>query len=80
MTPLARPASAAIQILRLPRKLPRIHQISRQELYNLIWSTPITALAERFGLPSIGYTRPTPRVPPRLHNSSSRSGSTASAV
>src|SRR5258708_18900035 len=40
-----------------PRKLPRVHQISRKELYNLIWSTPITALAERFGISDRGLAK-----------------------
>jgi Phage integrase family len=40
-----------------PRKLPRVHQISRKELYNLIWPTPITALAERFGISDKGLTK-----------------------
>jgi integrase len=40
-----------------PRKLPRVHRISRQELYNLIWSKPITALAERFGISDRGLAK-----------------------
>jgi hypothetical protein len=40
-----------------PRKLPRVHRISRQELYNLIWFKPITALAERFGISDRGLAK-----------------------
>jgi integrase len=42
---------------RQPRRLPRVHRISRQELYNLIWSKPITALAERFGISDRGLAK-----------------------
>jgi len=39
------------------KKQPRIQRISRPELYNLIWSEPITALAKKFGLSDRGLTK-----------------------
>src|SRR5258707_12558453 len=63
-----------------PRKLPRVHQISRQELYNLIWSKPITALAERFGISDRGLAKVCGRsgipAPPRGHCAQIAAGGT----
>ena len=39
------------------RKRPRVHRISRKDLYRLIWSEPITALAERFGISDVGLAK-----------------------
>jgi integrase len=52
-----------------PRKPPRVRRISRQELYDLVWSDPITALADRFGISDVGLAKVCRRsdipVPPR---------------
>jgi Phage integrase family len=37
--------------------LPRVHRISRKDLYELIWSEPTTTLARRFGLSDVGLTK-----------------------
>src|ERR1700722_9211760 len=34
------------------RKRPRVHRISRKDLYRLIWSEPITAPAHEFNAPT----------------------------
>jgi hypothetical protein len=39
------------------RRRPRVHRISRKDLYRLIWSEPITALAERFGISDVGLAK-----------------------
>src|SRR6266481_6761638 len=36
---------------------PRVHRISRQELYILFWSKLITPLAERFGISDTGLAK-----------------------
>jgi integrase len=52
-----------------PRKPPRVRRISRQELYDLVWSDPITTLADRFGISDVGLSKVCRRsdipVPPR---------------
>jgi hypothetical protein len=40
-----------------PRKLPRIHRISRNDLYDLIWAEPMSKLAERFGISDVGLAK-----------------------
>jgi integrase len=40
-----------------PKKPPRIQRISRQDLYELIWSAPMTSLAERFGISDVGLAK-----------------------
>jgi hypothetical protein len=37
--------------------LPRVHRISRRDLYELIWSEPTTALARRFGISDVGLAK-----------------------
>ena len=39
------------------RRQPRIQRISRRELYDLVWSEPITCVAKRFGLSDRGLTK-----------------------
>jgi len=36
---------------------PRLHRISREDLYELIWSEPTTTLAARFGLSDVGLAK-----------------------
>jgi integrase len=36
---------------------PRIQRMSRRELYDLVWSEPMTALAKRFGISDRGLTK-----------------------
>jgi hypothetical protein len=36
---------------------PRLHRISRKDLYDLIWSEPITTLAQRFGISDVGLAK-----------------------
>jgi hypothetical protein len=40
-----------------PSRLPRVHRISRKELYELIWSEPITTLARQFGISDVGLAK-----------------------
>lgn len=40
-----------------PKNLPRIQRISRKDLYELIWSEPMTSLSERFGISDVGLAR-----------------------
>lgn len=40
-----------------PRKLSRIHRISRKDLYDLIWAEPMSKLAERFGISDVGLAK-----------------------
>jgi integrase len=48
---------------------PQVHRISRKDLYELIWSEPITTLAQRFGISDVGLAkvcrRSGIRAPPR---------------
>jgi hypothetical protein len=37
--------------------LPRVHRISRKDLYELIWSEPTTTLAQRFGISDVGLAK-----------------------
>jgi len=37
--------------------LPRVHRISRKDLYELIWSEPMTTLAQRFGISDVGLAK-----------------------
>jgi|HubBroStandDraft_1064217.scaffolds.fasta_scaffold01793_15 integrase len=37
--------------------LPRVHRISRRDLYELIWSEPTTSLARRFGISDVGLAK-----------------------
>ncbi|HUZ31872.1 MAG TPA: site-specific integrase [Xanthobacteraceae bacterium] len=39
------------------KKLPRVRRIARKDLYKLIWSEPITSLAERFGISDVGLAK-----------------------
>jgi hypothetical protein len=39
------------------RRKPRIQRISRRELYDLVWSESITAVAKRFGISDRGLTK-----------------------
>jgi integrase len=39
------------------KKLPRVQRISRKDLYALIWSEPMTSLAERFGISDVGLAK-----------------------
>jgi hypothetical protein len=52
-------------------KQPRVQTISRQELYDLVWSESITALTKRFGLSDRGLTKVCRRsdvpAPPRRY-------------
>jgi integrase len=54
-----------------PNRLPRVHRIFRKDLYELIWSEPTTALAQRFGISDVGLTKICRRSdipsPPRGH-------------
>jgi len=63
-----------------PRKPPRVRRIPRQELYNLVWSEPITTLADRFGISDVGLAKVCRRsdipVPPRGFWAMVASGST----
>jgi integrase len=36
---------------------PRVHRISRKDLYELIWSEPTTTLAQRFGISDVGLAK-----------------------
>lgn len=36
---------------------PRVHRISRKDLYELIWSEPTTTLARRFGISDVGLAK-----------------------
>ena len=51
------------------QKPPKVRRIARRELYNLIWSEPITTLAKRFGISDRGLTKVCQRsdipAPPR---------------
>jgi hypothetical protein len=38
-------------------RLPRVHRISRRDLYELVWSEPTTTLAERFGISDVGLAK-----------------------
>jgi hypothetical protein len=38
-------------------RLPRVHRISRKDLYELIWSEPTTTLAQRFGISDVGLAK-----------------------
>jgi hypothetical protein len=38
-------------------RLSRVHRISRKDLYELIWSEPITVLARRFGILDVGLAK-----------------------
>lgn len=45
-----------------------VHSLSRQELYELVWSTPMSRLAPQFGLSDVGLAKvckkyATPRPP-----------------
>ena len=36
---------------------PRVHRISRKDLYELIWSEPTTTVARRFGISDVGLAK-----------------------
>ena len=38
-------------------KLPRVRQISRKDLYDLVWEEPMNKLAERFGISDVGLAK-----------------------
>jgi integrase len=40
-----------------PSRLPRVYRISRRDLYELIWSEPVTTLAQRFGISDVGLAK-----------------------
>jgi hypothetical protein len=40
-----------------PQKLPRVHRISRKDLYDLIWAEPMSTLAERLGISDVGLAK-----------------------
>jgi len=60
------------------RKRPRVHRISRKDLYRLIWSEPLTALAERFGISDVGLAKVCRRsdipAPPRAYWAKTEAG------
>jgi hypothetical protein len=39
------------------KKPPRVQRISRKDLYELIWSEPMTSLAKRFGISDVGLAK-----------------------
>jgi integrase len=39
------------------KNVPRVHRISRSDLYELIWSEPTTTLARRFGISDVGLAK-----------------------
>ena len=62
--------SADLAVVNTPtQKPPRVRRISRQELYNLIWSEPMITIAKRFGISDRGLTKVCQRsdipAPPR---------------
>lgn len=52
-----------------PPKPPKVRRLSRQDLYQLVWTEPITTLAKRFGISDRGLTKVCQRsdipAPPR---------------
>lgn len=34
-----------------------VHQLTRTELYELVWSEPMTKLAKRFGISDVGLAK-----------------------
>ena len=68
--PRGNKVSANLPVVNTPTQRPtRFRRISRQELYNLIWSEPMTTLAKRFGISDRGLTKVCQRsdipAPPR---------------
>jgi integrase len=66
----ANKVSADLAAVNTPtQRPPRFRRISRQELFNLIWSEPMTTLAKRFGISDRGLTKVCQRsdipAPPR---------------
>jgi hypothetical protein len=51
-----RPAATGSKDAKTSR-LPRVHRICRNDLYDLIWSEPITTLAQRFGISDVGLAK-----------------------
>jgi integrase len=50
-------ASEGAPVLTDRDRKPRIQRMSRRELYDLVWSEPITAVAKRFGISDRGLTK-----------------------
>ncbi len=68
--PRANKVSSDLALVNTPTQgPPRFRRISRQDLFNLIWSEPMTTLAKRFGISDRGLTKVCQRsdipAPPR---------------